>query len=352
MGITKHNNSAITGWICRLALASTGAILFFTGCHQPNQSIPAPPLPTAAVKVQSVANQKYRALEEVIGTVHAKLRATIEAKISGRIEGLPVSMGQFGKAGDVLVLIDAREIQARLDQAKAVRDQAQQDLRRFATLLKQTAVTQQEFDAVQARARVADAAVTEAETLLGYARITAPFAGVVSHKLVDVGDLAAPGRPLLELEDPNALRLESDLPESLIDRVQPGQKMIVHRTASGPDLEGTVVEIAPAADPHSRTFRVKLDLPTSPELRIGQFGRLLVPTDEINSIRIPASAVVVRGQMELVFVVDHQHAHLRLVKTGKKFGPEIEAVSGLAAGEAVVTEGASSLLDDQPVEVK
>ena len=338
-----------------LPLIGSGALsltVLLSGCHRQPENTAPETLPAATVRVAAVENKKYLATEEVIGTVRAKLRATIEAKLSGRIERLPVTVGQRVQQGDLLVLLDQREIQARLEQTRAVREQTQQDRKRFETLLQQNAVSRQEFEAVQARARIAEAAVTETEALLGYAKVTAPFDGVVSRKLAEVGDLASPGRPLLELEDPNALRLESDIPEALIDRLRLSEKMAVRVAALTNEIPATVSEIAPAADPNSRTFRVKLDLPPTPGLRLGQFGRVTVPLNEVASVRIPATAVVVRGQMEIVFVVESQKAQLRLVKTGKRLGDEWEVVSGLNAGESIVVDGAASLSDGQPVEVK
>ncbi|MBM3879932.1 MAG: efflux RND transporter periplasmic adaptor subunit [Verrucomicrobia bacterium] len=322
-----------------------------TGCHKPSAP-PAPAtLPTVAVQVQTVASQPYTATEEVVGTVRARVRATLEAKVSGRIEAMPVAVGQAVKKDEVLVRLEVREIQARLDQARALRLQAEQDRKRFAALLDQKAVTQQEYDAVEARFRVADAGVTEAETMLGYAQVTAPFDGVVSRKLADVGDLAAPGRPLLEIEDPASLRLEADVPEALSRHVHLGDSMSVRLAALTRTLVGTVSEIAPVADPNSRTYRVKFDLPATAGIRLGEFGRVAVPVGQTTALRVPASAVVVRGQMELVFVVTNQVAQLRLVKTGKRFETEVELVSGVSAGEPVVVAGAASLLDGQPVQV-
>jgi len=138
----------------------------------------------------------------------------------------------------------------------------------------------------------------------------------------------------------------------LIDRLRLSEKMAVRVAALTNEIPATVSEIAPAADPNSRTFRVKLDLPPTPGLRLGQFGRVTVPLNEVASVRIPATAVVVRGQMEIVFVVESQKAQLRLVKTGKRLGDEWEVVSGLNAGESIVVDGAASLSDGQPVEVK
>ena len=327
------------------------AALLLSGCGQKHEAAPPERLPTASVRVQAVANKKHLATEEVVGTVRAKLRASIEAKVSGRIAQMPVVAGQTVKAGDTLARLEVREAQARLEQAKAGREQADRDRKRFETLLQQKAVTQQEYDAQDARFRIADASLGEAEAMLGYAHVTAPFDGVVSRKSADVGDLASPGRPLLELEDPRALRLEADVPEALLGRVQAGARMSVRVAALTNELEGVVSEIAPVADPSSRTFRVKLDLPSVAGLRPGQFGRVAVPLGETTTTRVPVDAVVQRGQMEMVFVIANQKAQMRLVKSGKRFGPEIELVSGVAPGELVATVGAAGLRDGQPVEV-
>ena len=199
---------------------------------------------------------------------------------------------------------------------------------------------------------MADAAVTEAETLLGYTKVTAPFDGVITRKHADVGDLAAPGKPLLDMEDSRTLRLEADVPEAVVGKLTLGDKLPVRIAALETELEGVVSEIAPAADPGSRTFLVKLDLPVTPGLRAGQFGRVAMPVGETSALRVPASAVVQRGQMELVFVVSEGKAQLRIVKTGKRIGDEVELVSGVEAGEKIVIENASGLVDGQPLQVR
>ncbi|MCX8091928.1 MAG: efflux RND transporter periplasmic adaptor subunit [Verrucomicrobiae bacterium] len=329
------------------------ATLLLSGCGRHSKPADsATSLPVATVRVQTIDDQPRALTEEIVGTVRARTRATLEAKIAGRITELPVVLGQSLEAGDLVARLDVREIQARLDQARAVLEQARRDRDRFATLLRQQAVTQAEFDGVEARFRVAEAAVAEAETMLGYAEVRAPFDGVVTRKLADVGDLATPGRPLIELEDPNALRLEADVPEALISHVQPGAKLPVRIHAANAELEGVVAEMAPAADPNSRTFRVKLDLPGAPGLKPGLFGRVAVPVGETRAPRVPAQALVQRGQMEMVFVVADGRAQMRLVKSGKRLGEEVELVSGVRPGERVVVEGAGALMDGQPVEVR
>jgi RND family efflux transporter MFP subunit len=327
------------------------AAVFLLACGPKPDSRPAGALPTATVRVRAVERQERVATEDVVGTVRAKLHAVIEAKISGKIDRMTAVPGKAVKRGELLVSIEAREIQARLEQAVAVRRQAEDDLKRYTSLLQQNILAPSEYDAAQSKFRVADAGVREAETLLGYARVDAPFDGTVTRKHADVGDLAAPGKPLLELEDSRTLRLEADVPEAVVGSLNLGDRLPVHLPATPTAFQGVVSEIAPATDPGSRTFLVKLDLPPLPSLRAGQFGRVAMPVGGTSALRVPASAVVVRGQMELVFVVEGGTVRLRIVKTGKRFGDDIELVSGVEAGESLVIENASDLVDGQPVRV-
>jgi len=306
-------------------------------------------LTAVAVKTQAATSQPHIATEEVVGTVRSKLRAAIEAKVSGRVLEYTAVPGQMVKAGDLLATLDAREVQARVDQAKAVLDQARRDFARQEKLIVTNATTRQEFDAAEARVKVGEAAVSEAETMMSYARVTAPFDGVVTRKLADVGDLAMPGKPLLEIEAPTDLRFEADLPEALLGSVKPGAKMKVKVASVADPLEAVVSEIAPVADAVSRTFQVKLDLPAAGGLRTGQFGRVSVPVAEVMRLLVPQSAVMKRGQMELVFVVRDGKAALRLVKTGKTLNGQVEILSGLEEGEQVVTSDPATLADGQPV---
>lgn len=335
--------------------ASLLLILALSGCgkHQEPVKRPSSPvLPAVPVRVAPVELTESPAKEEVVGTVRAKQRATVEPKVSGRVIQLNATLGQTVQAGDLLCELDVREIKARLDQAIAQSQQAARDLERYANLLKQQAVTRAEYDAIEARSKMAAAAVAEAETMLGYAKVTAPFSGVVTRKLVDVGELASPGRPLVEIENPDDLRVEVDLPESLLQHVRLGSKLSVHRESTPLEsVDGVVSEIAPAADPASRTYRVKIDLPKSSGFRPGQFVRVSVQTGGSPRLMVPVSSVITRGQLELVFVVTNNTAQLRIVKTGKRLGNMVEIISGVSAGEMVATEGATSLLDGQPVEL-
>jgi len=327
------------------------ATFVLSGCGR-KPAAAANSLPPVSVRTQ-VAEYKNRvATEDDIGTVRAKLHAVIEAKVSGKIEQMLVVPGQDATNGELLATIDAREIRAQYDEALAVREQAESDLNRATNLFGQNILSQSEYDAAQSKFRVADAAAAAAKTLLDYTKVTAPFAGVITRKDADVGDLAAPGKPLLEMEDPLHLRLEADVPEALVDKVKLGDKLSVRVDALETNLIGVISEIAPSADSDSRTFVVKLDLPSVLGLRAGQFGRVAVPTGEVSALRVSASAVVQRGDMQLLFVVTDRHAQLRIVKSGAQVGDEVEIVSGLNSGEQVVTSGVNDLTDGQPVVVK
>ena len=296
--------------------------------------------------------EAHQATEDVVGTVRSKLRAVIEAKVSGRVIQYLAAPGQLVKSGDLLAELDVQEIRAKLEQAKAMLDQAKRDLGRQESLIASKATSQQELDNAAARVKVTTAGLNEAETMLGYAKVTAPFDGVITRKLADVGDLAMPGKPLMEMEAPANLRFETDLPESLLGDVKSGATLPVTIPSLPKPLTATVSEISPVADAVSRTFLVKLDLPNDTGLRPGQFGRVAVPVAEVKLLLVPRQSVLKRGQIEAVFVVRQGHAMLRLVKTGKLLGDKTEILSGLEPGDPVVTSDASQLTDGQPVTSK
>lgn len=323
-------------------------LLAACGRHETPPSA-APALPTATVHTLPAGYENHAATEEVVGTVRSKQRAVVEAKVSGRVLEYTATPGAVVQRGELLARLEVQEIQAKVDQARALLDQARREYDRQKQLITSNATTRQEYETAEARVKITTAGLTEAETMLGYASVTAPFDGVVTRKLADVGDLAMPGKPLLEIESPTALRFEADLPEAILDRVQLGAKLPVRLNQI---VVGTVSEISPIADPVSRTFRVKLDLPPVDGLRTGQFGRVSVPVAETRLLLVPREAVLKRGQMEIVFVVRDGRASLRLVKTGKALDGRVEVLSGLEEGDSVVVRDTDRLIDGQPVTVQ
>lgn len=337
-----------------LVLPAILAVAGMSGCShrsEPDKGAPAE-RPAVPVQVKNVQLKTQPVTEEIVGTVRAKKRATLEAKVSGRIDKLAVILGQQVKSGELLAHLDAVEIGARLDQAIAALEQAERDEQRTASLFKQQTATRAEYDAAEARLRMAKGEASAAKAMLAYVEVRAPFDGVITKKWVEEGDFAAPGKPLIAIEDPSALQLDANVPEAISAHVHPAAHLSVRVDGLDSELTGVVAEIAPLADSVSRTLQVKLDLPPKPGLVSGKFARLILPVGEEPSLRVPASAIVQRGQLEIAFVVTNQHAQLHLVKTGKRFGNEIEVLAGLGPADSLVVDVAALLADGQPVSAR
>lgn len=330
-------------------LAGLLAGLLSAGCHREPSPVAAETLPVVRVRTALVEARVEPVSEQVVGTVRSRVRATVEAKMAGRVESMQAVPGQRVKAGEVMAVLDARELSARRDQAVAVREQADRDLERMSRLVRDGAATASELDAVQSRQRIAAAAESEVVVMLGHARVVAPFDGIVTRKLADAGDLAVPGRALFEVEDPATLRFEADVPEALFDRVPVGARLPVRISSLAEGMEAVVSEVTPAADPSTRTYAVRLDLPSIPGLRTGQFGRVAVPTGPASGVQVPSAALVQRGQLEYLYVVEQGTARLRIVRTGMRTASAAEIVAGASLGETVVVSGLEQLRDGQKV---
>ncbi len=305
-----------------------------------------------AVQVARVERFATGARDEIMGSVVARNTADISTKIQARVDRIIVDIGSRVNSGDLLAELDTREFQAKVQQARAMHEQAQQDLKRFEKLLAESAATQQEYDGIKARATVAEASLKEAETFLSYTRISAPFSGVVTRKMVDVGDLAFPGQPTFTLEESGAPRFVVTIAESYRNKIAVGQSVDVYIGVIDTTVTGRVDELSPSADPMSRTFSAKISLPALEKLRPGQFGRLLLPADaEDVTLFVPRSAWVRRGQLDLVYVVNaEKRAMLRLVRIGRQFPDKLEILSGLRENESVVVSDQRDLLDGDLVQ--
>ncbi len=309
-------------------------------------------LPSVDVVTREVVREDAPVFEEVVGTVRPARRADVSAKLSGNILELEATPGTRVKRGDVIARLDAGEIESALDRARAASDRADRDLGRYTDLLKSGAVTQSDFDKIEAGQRMAAATVDETKKQLGNALIAAPFDGVVTRKFMDVGDLATPGRPIFSIESEGGLELEIDVAESLAGELRIGQSFEVGIGAIAALTRGEVREIAPSADVVSRTFLVKLGLPEIDELRAGQFGRAYLPRGVRSVIRVPASSVVERGQIDLVWVADQGRARLRIVRAGRRDADRIEIIAGLSDDDVIIDHPPAGLKDGQGIHVR
>jgi RND family efflux transporter MFP subunit len=332
------------------------------------------------IPVLAVQHADVPDLLEAAGTVRAAQTSDLASQLMGNIVEIRAREGDRVQRGQVLAVIDDSQPRAAVDRATAAGVGAQQQLvaansdlvlaestlKRYQNLYDRKSLSPQEFDEVKARQQAtlarrdmaqagqaqAQAALKQAKTSLDYTRIRAPFHGVVTEKKADSGTLASPGMPIFTVEDVRRYRLEVAVNESDLQYVRTGGQVAVAIDAlDNGELKGKVVQIIPAADPTSRAFLVKIDLPTDPRLRSGLFGRARFSRGERQALLIPRTAVVERGQLQGVFVLDQNKiANLRYVTLGKSSGSEIEVLTGLQDGEWLVAKPGELDLNSKRIE--
>jgi RND family efflux transporter MFP subunit len=352
-------------------LAKTGIVLTLagiglSGCSK-EQHIAAA-TPETVSNVQVVVAQKTTVPDwlEAVGTVRAAQTSQLASQIMGNVVTVQAHEGEHMQNGQVLALIDDAQPRAAVEQATAAELAAQKEvsaaeseqqlaestLKRYQQLYEKKSVSPQEFDEVKARwqsasARLemaraglaqASAALAQARTSLSYTRIRAPFDGIVTERKVDPGTLASPGMPLFTVEDTRSYRLEVTVDESEVRLVGIGRTAAVTIDALGnAELTGEVVQIVPAADPGSRSFLVKVELPRNMRIRSGLFGRAQFARGERSALLIPRTAVVERGQLRGAYVLDaDQIAGLRYLTLGRAAGQQVEVLAGLEPGETLI----------------
>jgi RND family efflux transporter MFP subunit len=364
----------------RLLIPILLALAAFIGCSSERETANAAPETVTNVSVLTVHTTNVPDLIEGVGTVRAVQTSQLASQMMGNIIEIRVHEGDRLRRGQVLAVIDDAQPRAGLDRATAVELASGQEIsaadsdfalaeatfKRYQTLYDRKSVSPQEFDEVKARYQAtqarrdmaragqaqAKAAVQQSHNAMSYTRVLAPFDGVVTDRKADVGTLASPGMPLFTVENVRRYRLEATVNETDLRYVRAGQQVPILVDALGDkELQGTVGEIVPAADPESRTFLVKLDLPADPALRSGLFGRAHFTRGERTSILIPRTAVIERGQLQGVYVLDqNKTANLRYITLGKPLGQQVEVLAGLQDGESMIAEPGSRELSGKKIE--
>jgi RND family efflux transporter MFP subunit len=317
---------------------------------------------------------------ESVGTVSANIVSTISSKLMGTVREVLVREGDRVNKGDRLANIDNRQTAAMLRQAQAALAEARRGeaaaragtelarttYARYQNLIKDGSASPQEFDEVKSkyeqaqaglagakqRVKQAQAGLSSALVSAKDATILAPYDGTIRAKSIDVGDLAAPGKPLFTLETAGNYIVELVLPEQYIHSVGLNQEVTVTVSAlDNKTITGNVSEIFPAADAKSRSFLMKVKIPADKALRSGMFARVSIPIGKNRLILIPRTAVIHTGQLTGVYIVDDtQTAKFRLIRTGKIFGESVEVLSGLKEGDRYVSVPPPNLNNNMTVE--
>jgi len=296
-----------------------------------------------------VEEREFAELMRWPATVSARSVAQIAPKIPARIVSITVQSGDALRAGQVVAMLDPTELRSRLDQARAGLAAAQAEATRTASELRRTqnlftkeAATQQSLEAAQAAARSAEAqtaqakaAIATAESLLAETTLHAPFDGTVVRRNLEPGDMAQPGVPVITVQTNQKLRLEAAIPEDCARAISLGQSLKAQIAGQARTVK--IEEIAPAADPQTRTVLVKAGL--EGQAQPGAFAWIEQACGQRSVLLVPAAAVSRSGQLESVRLLDQGEAKLRHVRTGKARDGLVEVLSGLKAGDVVLLGG-------------
>jgi RND family efflux transporter MFP subunit len=371
-------------------------ILMSTAACRSAETAPETTSAPVSVRVSRVALQTLAATFEAGGVIKARTTAQVSSRIAAEVREITVQPGDRVRQGQILAILDDRDLAARRAQAhaslaaaksgtaSAEAERASADARvalarashhRFEQLRERNSATPQEMDRATAELRMAEAglravsarvseasaavaaaeaAVRAAEVAASFSTIAAPFAGLITNRLLEPGNMASPGQPLVTIESTDGFRLEVQIDAARARFLQVGDTAAIALEGHGEDetMTGRVVEVARAIDPSGHAFVVKVQLPAGVDVRSGTFARARFTIDERETLTVPASAIVRRGQLSLVFVVDtDRRARMRAVTAGARSGSMVEALAGVQPRETVIVDPPASLLDGADVRI-
>jgi multidrug efflux pump subunit AcrA (membrane-fusion protein) len=383
--IIERHHVTIAGITAALSMSAALA-----GCSaRPAAAAPPDPAEPIVVTIARVAMTDVARTSDSGGVVQAHTTARITARILAPVREVRVSPGDHIRQGQTLIVLDGDDLAAGARAAHSAAVAAEQGAKaaaadlvaaeaglalarashdRIALLQVKRSATAQELDDATATLRSAEARVASADaralqaasavesaraaadqasTTDSFTRIAAPFDGMITEKLVEPGNMASPGMPLLRLEDTRGFRLEVRVDESRIGQIRNGDTVPVFLGTGATSTEGTVVEVSRAVDADARAFLVKIALPDAPGLRSGEFGKARFGGTPRRALTIPSSAIVRRGQLTSVFVVDKGVARVRLVSLS-----ESEVLAGLTEAEMVILSPLPAVAEGRRVSVR
>jgi multidrug efflux pump subunit AcrA (membrane-fusion protein) len=361
------------------------------GCGRSAPSPPETRTPPVSVTTTIARRDDVPRRFEAGGVVAAETSATVSSRVVAPVVEVRVRAGDRVRAGQVLIVLDERDLAAHARQSTASVEAAERGLAaaraeraaadaeqkaaaawhtRIAALHARQSATAQELDEAAARlagatarteaaqARIdqatADAAAARAaadatSTTQSFATILSPFDGIVTERLTDPGNMAAPGAPLLRLDGDGALRVEVMVDEARAPHVRTGDDVEVLFEGREAPVPSRVIEIARAIATDRRAFVVKVSLPRRSDVRSGTFARVRFAGEPRSGLFVPASALVRQGQVTTAFVVDGDTARLRLVRIAEGHEKNVEVLAGLQPGEIVVVNPPPDLADGRAV---
>jgi RND family efflux transporter MFP subunit len=330
-----------------------------TGCKGNTEKEATKRPEVAGVSTTAVSLSTVDDVYEATGTVRSDHTSTVASRAMGVVTSLLVREGDTVKAGQVLLVIDDRDATSRVraanmavESAKQSKSLAESTWQRYKNMFDEKALSRQEMEQIETQKKVAQAEyertvamAQEAKTYLSFTRITAPVPGRVTEKRIDAGSMVSPGVPLLVIEGGGGSYIEASVDAGLGDKVKTGLVVeAVVETLNEP-ITGTIREVFPSVDSLSRTFMIKVGLKDA-RPRSGLFARVRIPVGKREAILVPNQAIVRKGQLTGVYVVDSQGTVIyRLIRTGNTSARGTEILSGLTADDRIIISGTERVTD-------
>ncbi|MDX3927061.1 MAG: efflux RND transporter periplasmic adaptor subunit [Shinella sp.] len=346
-----------------LAVAVFAAV-FLSGCKEEEQAeLPPRPVLSAIIVPQALPGTRFA------GTVQPKVQASLGSRVPGRLVARSVGVGDLVEKGEVLATLEATSYELAVRSAKAELSSAEATLAGAITAEERQKALRQTNTAAQASVESAEqtreaasasltrarTALAKAEEQLSYTRILSEFDGVVTATGAEVGQVVSTGEAIVTVARPDERDAVVDIPETAAGIVMGSRFNVVLQINPEIMVKGTVREIAPAADPTTRTRRVKIALESPPDtFRLGTTITAELEGPATMALMVPASAVLERDGKSHLWIVDEQKGEVRMheVKTRGVGGQLVQVVEGIAGGERVVTAGVRSLKDGQKIKVE
>jgi len=349
------------------AIALTGISIYGCGTKEETTNVVAQD--PVKVEVLSVANPDGITTINFNGKVTAANSANISTRMMGFVDKVNVKVGDEVKKGQLLMVINNADLQAKSAQVKAAIaaaeagfENAEKDYKRFQNLMKSNSISQKEMDDMTTRYEMMKSQLegakqqqSEVNAQLQYVNLTAPFDGVITNRFIEAGDMANPGMPLLAIEQPGKMEVSAMVPENQIQLVKQGAEVVVHINSINSALKGIVTEVSSSSKNTGGQYAIRVSISEeSRALRSGMFATVGVEVkSEVTAnsvVMIPQSAIVSRGQLSGIYTVSQSNtAILRWLKLGQKTGDHVEVLSGLSAGEQLILSAESKLYNGAPV---
>lgn len=308
--------------------------------------------PTITVETAEVVSSELASSVKAVGTLTAEASATLRAEVSGQILAVHFQEGQPLSKGAPLFSIEATVLQAEVNEARANASRSESALNRAQELFAKQLISGTDYDAARANYDVDVARLRSSQARLSKTEIRAPFDGFAGLRRINIGDYATIGQELVDVVQLDPLRVDFSVPETLLPKVQPGLTISITVDAyPGEAFGGEIIAIAPRSDVDGHSFEVRASLPnTALKLRPGLFVHVDISLGvKLDAIVIPEQAIWPVGRDKIVYVVVDGTAHQRVVTTGNREPGAVEVVSGLEAGEIIVTAGQMKLYEGASV---